>query len=192
MRQKISKVVFLGLFLLLRLPLEAAASDKSNGEKSEFDSYQHGVQLYADGKPPQALAIFKKIVRKNPKNQYARAAIARVESEIGLKKQPAPDIAASAKLKPGPAEAEIPRYWTERVSEKVDDFLIVNLPRSLNFNHTLGDFITGVGTLQAVQGRVNQLLAERKFALAKNRPFSKEKELRALVRRMPAFLKNFG
>jgi hypothetical protein len=73
-----------------------------------------------------------------------------------------------------------------RVSQAVDDSLVVGLPRFINFNDTCGDAVASAGTLEALNGRVAQLLSERTVALRLGKPFDKETELRSLVRRLPA------
>lgn len=73
-----------------------------------------------------------------------------------------------------------------RVSQAVDDSLALGLPRIINFNDTCGDAAASAGTLEALNGRVAQLLSERTVALRLGKPFDKETELRSLVRRLPA------
>lgn len=73
-----------------------------------------------------------------------------------------------------------------RVSDALDDSLALDLPRFINFNDTCGDAVASAGTLEALNGRVAQLLSERAVALRLGKPFDKETELRSLVRRLPA------
>jgi hypothetical protein len=73
-----------------------------------------------------------------------------------------------------------------RVSDAVDESLALDLPRFINFNDTCGDAVASAGTLEALNGRVAQLLSERTVALRLGKPFEKDAELRSLVRRLPA------
>lgn len=68
-----------------------------------------------------------------------------------------------------------------------DEYLLGTLYGCLRFERTLGELRTRVGSLRACQGRVDQLLAERRLARTLKKPFAKVRELRALVRRMPSF-----
>lgn len=135
--------------------------------------YEIGVGLYAGGRPAAALAEFKASLNLRPNHAATRAAVLRLESETAAIPPPA---AASRPSTDDPT----------RRGEALDRLFLVSIPRWINFDKTVGDALSRVGTVAALNGRVAQLLAERRLALARKRPFPKDKQLRALLRRVPA------
>ncbi|MBI2385353.1 MAG: hypothetical protein HYV14_04985 [Elusimicrobia bacterium] len=129
--------------------------------------YQTGVDSYARGDLPAALAAFREVTRREPGHRSALAAVRRLESELGA--PPARDPS------PPPAAA----------SGRLERFLLRSVPRWFRFERTFGDPLSDVGTLTALNARVVQLMGERRMALARNRSFAKDRELRALLRRAP-------
>jgi hypothetical protein len=133
------------------------------------------MSVYAAGMPDKALDFFREALHRHPKDPIALAAISRVKTELAAAPASAPESA--------PQEAEL--SLIHAASDALDEFVLVDVPRALNFDDTLGDGESRVGTLAALSGRVAQLFQERRFALEHDRPFRKDRELRALVRRMP-------
>jgi len=134
--------------------------------------YQAGLDSYTGGDLAAALASFREVLRLEPNNRSALAAVRRLERE-----------ATAAQSAPRPKSEHVrrrPRAWA------LDHFFLVSLPRWFYFERTLGDGLSDVGTLTALNARVVQLMSERKVSLARNRPFRKERQLRALLRRAPA------
>lgn len=129
--------------------------------------YQAGVDSYARGDLSAALASFREVTRREPGHRSALAAVRRLEAELGA--PPARDPAAAA----------------PSTSGRLERFLLHSLPRWLRFERTFGDPLSDVGTLTARNARVVQLLGERRMALARNRRFAKDRELRELLRRAP-------
>ncbi|OFX11209.1 MAG: hypothetical protein A2516_00065 [Alphaproteobacteria bacterium RIFOXYD12_FULL_60_8] len=115
-------------------------------------------------------------MRLDPKDLSARAAIQRIALEA----------AQSGSTLSSPAQPH--RSALASLEEKTDDFLLRQVPRYFRFERTVGDARANQGTLQAMQGRVAQLMSERRLALAQRSAFAKEQELRALVRRLPLVL----
>lgn len=167
------KSALLSLLLVLAgLPAVQAAAAKPRtvprGEEESAGHYQAGMDEYARGDAEAALISFRKALRLSPKNDSALAAVRRLENE-----------AARRRLAP-------PRERAPAPASRLEDPLLVSFLRWFYFERTLGDRLTDVGTLTALNTRVVQLMGERKFALAKHRPFRKERRLRELLRRAPA------
>ncbi|HEX4047555.1 MAG TPA: tetratricopeptide repeat protein [Elusimicrobiota bacterium] len=134
--------------------------------------YQAGVTQYAYGRFPQALASFQEALRRDPNDRAARIALTRVRAEIRMTaKERRPSAAPAPAARPSPA------------LESGDSPLPV-FARCLFFERTLGDERDREGRLQAVRGRIAQLLSERRLARARGRAFSKDAELHALSRRL--------
>lgn len=137
---------------------EADASDRL---------YQKGLDQYSRGDRAGALETFRAVERSDPADRFARAAVRRLESELA----------------PRPPAVR-PASYAEDLS-RLDRFLLVELPRWYHFDRSVGNSLSAVGTLAALNARVRQLMGERKVALAKMRRFRKERELRELLRRAP-------
>jgi hypothetical protein len=135
------------------------------------DLYQAGMDDYARGDLDAALASFRAALVQEPENRPATAAAHRMEFEIAARDAAHDADDRAARLSPPSA---------------FDRFCLVTVPRWFYFERTIGDGLANVGTMHALNARVAQLLAERKIAFARKRPFKKELQLRALVRRMPA------
>jgi len=133
--------------------------------------YQAGMQFYVAGSKDQALSSFRQALRLSPQDPSARAAVNRLEVELMSPPPTRPEQARPDELGEDPVEV---------FAAQVVDFV--------RFEETLGDARSKTGTLEAMQGRVAQLLAERKRAKSKGLAFAKERELRAMVRRLPAVL----
>lgn len=143
-----------------------------NGDSRESGRlYQTGLDSYARGDLRAAREAFRKGLRLEPNNHAALAAVLRLEWEIAA--QPPP-------VRPAPEESA-----RRPVSARLDHFLLVSVPRWFYFERTIGDGLRDVGTLNALNARVAQLLGERDLALARNRPFRKDRQLRELLRRAP-------
>lgn len=126
---------------------------------------------YAAGDRDAALVFFRRALRESPGNRSALTAVRRLESETA---------APPAAVRP-PVESASPPSSAGRV----EAFLLGTLPRWFNFERTVGNGLSDVGTLNALNARVVQLLGERRFALAQNRAFRNERQLRELLRRAP-------
>jgi hypothetical protein len=153
------------------LPL--ASADAAEDSAPPQSRYEKALQLYSDGKLREAQAAFASLARDYPNHEAARTAVVRIQNELD------PD---------GPmAWVHSPSVHEESsLEDAFDNFLLDSIPRCLRFERTLGDARARVGTLQACQGRIDQLLAERRLARKLKRTFRRDKELRALVRRMPS------
>lgn len=169
----------LALALALWGPAAARAADASPpaAEASESDRlYQKGLHQYARGDRASALATFQAGLRRDPANRSLRAAVRRIESEL------AP---------PPAALAPVPRAGARRGSaSRLERLFLVSIPRWFHFERTIGDAVSGVGTLNALNARVGQLLGERRLAFVQNRPFRKDRQLRELLRRAPLAARN--
>lgn len=172
------RIALLSLPLVLAgFPALNAAAEKPQAAPPETESallYQAGVDDYARGDADAALAAFRKALRLAPKNASALAAVRRLESEAARRRLPPPRESA-----PAPAS-------------RLEHLLLVSVPRWFYFERTLGNRLTDVGTLTALNASVVQLLGERKIALANRRPFRKERRLRELMRRAPSATLDHG
>jgi len=146
------------LALLAAFPASGEAAD--NGRL-----YQSGVDHYAAGDSTAALADFREVLRLEPKNAPALAAVRRLEGE-------AADLRVIRSPEPARADA-------------FDRFFLVTLPRWFYFERTLGDGLRDLGAMTALNARVTQLIIEKELALAHNRRFRNDRRLRALLRRVP-------
>jgi hypothetical protein len=172
-----------GVFIVICGLLEAAAwaapGSKSPSRPSPTEEdpfYKVGMSLYAAGDAAKALDCFRIALRERPRDPLVRAAVRRVEAELDAARPP---LIARASAQPS---------WLDEMSEAFDELVLVDIPQVVNFDDTLGDGESAVGTLAALNARVAQLLNEQKFALEHDRPFRKERELRSLVRRLPAVM----
>lgn len=163
------------LALLCASGYGASAPESSSRERSPAAErrYREGVKFYSDGSKSQALACFKEALSLAPRDPAVGSAVRRVEIELAQSIVAAPPPAAGRVR--GPKDGE----------ERFSDHLLEELPRRLRFERTLGDAWSAQGTLEAMQGRVAQLLSERKVARARGQAYAKEHELRAIVRRLP-------
>jgi hypothetical protein len=162
--------------LMLAGSLPAAARAAKAGlsaiERLERDHpYQAGLDHYARGERAAALASFREALRREPDNHSALAAIIRLESELAP--QPTPLLSPEVERVRGSS------------SGRVERFFIVSVPRWFHFERTVGNPLSDLGTLNAFNARIVQLLGEKKFASAHNRRFGNDRELRELLRRLP-------
>jgi hypothetical protein len=145
-----------------------------NGRESLAQArYTVGVDLYARGEFSQALVAFQDAVRLDPRDRSARAAVNRVQMELGRRVQPGAPV-----WRTRPKEAE---------SEGGGPLLEV-LVGLLNFERAVGDPVNDQGAQQAKLGRIAQLLGERRVSRARGLSFAREEELHALSRRLPTLL----
>ena len=148
----------------------ARAASQADESVESARLYQAGMDSYTGDDLDAALASFREALRLDPNNRSALAAVRRLERELAnrpaVARRPAPS------RRPAPAGA-------------VDRFFLISLPRWFYFERTIGDGLRDVGTLTALNARVVQLMGERKMALARNRPFQKDRQLRELLRRAP-------
>jgi tetratricopeptide (TPR) repeat protein len=165
------RFVALAWACLLLVPAASTAAQApraAQAQRSEAERlYQAGVDLYAYGRFPQALAAFQEALRRDPENRATRVAIDRIRQELAM--TPIEKLAAS------PSEGQ--SYAS------VDDGLRLTLIERL-FVWAIADERDRSGRLQAMQGRIAQLLAEKKVTRALRRPFRKDAELHALSRRL--------
>ncbi len=160
-----------GLLLSLGAPAVAQSPppERPAAERAAADaSYQAGVDLYAEGRLSEALVLFESALRRDPGNGAARIAAERVRAELAM--AGAPPHGAPAPRLEGPAPLE--PSFLERLLGFVE------------FERTMGDARDREGQLRAMQGRIAQLLAERKISRNRGRAFAKERELHALSRRL--------
>lgn len=159
--------LLIGVWLWTLLCVPACAASPSEAERQ----YQKGVSAYAQGHHALALSAFRESLRLDPRNLSARAAVQRIALEASQ-----PDSARSTTPSAPGSEGAL------------DDFLLRQVPRYFRFERTVGDARADQGTLDAMQGRVAQLMGERRLALSHRGVFVKDRELRALVRRLPLVL----
>lgn len=150
----------------------ARAAPPADEDSKSTRHYQEGMDYYTGGDLDAALSSFREALRLEPGNRSALAAVRRLESEVANRPAAARRPAAAPARRPAPAGA-------------VDRFFLISLPRWFYFERTIGDGLRDVGTLTALNARVVQLMGERKMALARNRPFQKDRQLRELLRRAP-------
>lgn len=153
--------------LLLLLALSGSGPARAGEPVSDENPYQTGLTRYAHGDRTGALASFREALRRNPADRQSIAAVRRLESELAPRAPPA--LAAKA-------AADMPR---------LERLVLVELPRWYHFGRTIGDCVSAVGTVEAANARVGQLLVERRLARARKRPFRNERALRELLRRVP-------
>ena len=171
--------VFLGLCAHLCVAAMPAPVVKPRPKTAAIENdpfYQTGMSVYAAGMPDKSLDFFSEALRRHPNDPVALSAVSRVKTELAA--APAPEF----------ARPEAEPSFIQAFSDTFDAFVLVDVARALNFDDTLGDGESRVGTLAALSGRVAQLFQEQRFAREHDRPFPKERELRALVRRMPAIV----
>lgn len=170
--RKPGRLLLTGLLVLAGAAASAKARAQRPAKSSRAEAdfyYQNGVDQYASGRYPQALAAFREALRRDPGNRVARIAAERVRGEIAL----TASEKASARRAPG-----------NRGAPPVEDTILQRVARVLAFERTLGDERERAGRLAAMQGRIAELLAERRISRARRRAFSKDAELHALSRRL--------
>jgi hypothetical protein len=164
-------------FCVLACGMAAAAPKSGHAPPSaSIDDdlfYQAGVKQYAAGQRDKALGSFRVALRHHPGNRLMISTIRRVEGEVG--QPPAVEFRREA----------LEASWFDQTSDAFDEFLLVDVSNAMNFDDSLGDAESSVGTLEALNGRVAQLQKEQEFALRHGQAFLKEREMRSLVRRMP-------
>jgi len=167
----IGAALALGLCALLCPPASALERSTSRSQVSPEAErhYQAGMKFYVAGAKDRALASFRQALRLAPRDPSARAAVNRLEVEL------------MSPTRPEPARPE-------ELGEDPVEVFAAQVVGFVMFEETLGEARSKTGTLEAMQGRVAQLLAERKRAKSKGLAFAKERELRAMVRRLPAVL----
>lgn len=131
-----------------------------------------GAELYAEGRPEESLSAYRRALTRDPSNRTARAAVRRIEAELARNR--------AARIKAVRTHALAVTDPTLRWLGQLASFI--------HFDRSLGNLRSRLGTQSAMQGRVTQLLAEKRVARARRKtlPKAKELELRALVRRLPA------
>jgi tetratricopeptide (TPR) repeat protein len=158
--------------MIILISVGAAAKPRSretSDRRAEADAfYQAGTDYYAHGGFPQALSAFQEALRRDPDDRAARLAIDRVRQEIAM--------TASATPPRPSASRSIPQTEDE-------DPLLSSLVRFFAVE-TIGDERDQEGAIEARQGRIAQLLIERKVSRSLRRTFSKDAELHALSRRL--------
>ena len=167
-------VALAGLFLVLAAVAAAGMRPPraSRGRRAESDFfYQAGVDQYARGRFTEALADFKEALRRDPGNDAARIAANRVREERMML------AAEGASRAPPPAVSRA-------LPQEEDGTFLSSVLRLLAFAQTVVDEKEREGRLRAMQGRIAQLLAERKISRALGRSFTKDAELHALSRRL--------
>lgn len=145
----------------------AAASSKRVGRSPRAQAellYQKGLERYAAGRFPEALLAFQEALRRDPESRAARVAAERVRAELAM--------------------AGAAREVVAEAPEPEEEPLFERIVRFVEFEDTLGDEREVVGRVKAIQGRIAQLLAEKRLAKACRRRFSKDRELHALSRRL--------
>jgi len=160
-------VCTLMIFTVLALWPGAARSTSASTPRTKhsISLYQKGAQLYAQGDLRGALAAYRDLLQASPGNRTALLSIARIEMELTNQRQ-------------------APRAAPHPESSGFDDFILNDLAQWVQFDRSLGDAQDKLGTMAARNGELKQLLAERRVAFNEDRKFLKERELRALVRRL--------
>ncbi|MDE2510172.1 MAG: hypothetical protein KGL74_03525 [Elusimicrobia bacterium] len=144
--------------------------DECLAEAEAAALYQSGVQEYARGRLPEALRHFEAASRLNPNDRAARSAVLRLRAE-------------------SPRVVELPgHYDARRASPPRDGGVFAWLEALAHFESTVGDARSGLGSLRARQGRIAQLLIERRVCRERRRAFAKNGELHALSRRLSSGL----
>ncbi|MCX5795375.1 MAG: hypothetical protein NTY77_07780 [Elusimicrobia bacterium] len=133
--------------------------------------YQKGARAYAQGDLDAALAAYREVLKEDPEDPTAELAVGRIEMELAARRAAAARAAAAGDL--------------HRQAADLDSLVLDHLYDWFFFERTLGDAQADLGTLQARSGMVAQFMAERRLALSRAGRFPKERELRALVRRLP-------
>jgi hypothetical protein len=168
--------LLIGLCILL-CSIAAAASKKSRSSEmtsiNDDPFYQTGIKLYAAGQRAKALGAFRVALSHHPGDRLALAAVRRVQGELVQ--------ASPFEFAPKALENSL----LDRASDAFDKLMLVDISWVVNFDDSVGNDLSNVGTLQAVNGRVAQLIKEQQFSLEHARPFLKDREMRSLVRRMP-------
>ena len=180
MRESRARTAILFGFCALLCRFTAAAQKRRHAPSAptiEDDRYyKAGISLYAAGQRQQALGSFRIALHHHPRNTLVLTAIRRVEGELGA----APPVEYASEA---PSAS-----WFDAASDSFDEFMLVDVPRAVNFEDSLGDCASDVGTLEALNGRVAQLMKERECALKHGCRFRKDREMRSLIRRMPTIV----
>ncbi len=166
----------LGPLLLVAAGASAATSPRRAGRIHSAEAavfYDAGVDQYAHGRFPQALASFREAVRLDPADRTARIAANRVREELAM--------TATEGREGGPQAP--PANWSLPPMERGGSFLSV-LAGLFSIERTVGDERNREGRLLAMRGRIAQLESEKEIARAYGRKFKKDAELHALSRRL--------
>jgi tetratricopeptide (TPR) repeat protein len=163
--------------LILFLGGAARAQDTARAREAAMPSapetaYEAGVDQYARGRFSEALAAFEGVLRRDPRNRAARIAAERVRAEIAMAATARPNAAA-----PRPPDAP----WLEPEDDGAFFSKVVGLA---HFERTVGEEREREGRLRAMQGRIAQLVVEKRVSRAQGRSFLKDAELHALSRRL--------
>lgn len=154
------------LFLFLAFAGQAGARDSS---RTAQEDYRQGVERYAQGRLTEAFALFSDAQRLDPGNKAYRSAADRVRAEIMT-------AAASAQKRTPAAPRPVER--------EDDDSILSDVLRFAGLSDEFADNADREGRSRAAQGKIAQLLAERRIASARGRQFGKDAELHALSRRL--------
>ena len=162
--------------LIVLIGVDAAAKARSSrpakAPRAEADAfYQAGMDHYAHGRYPQALAAFREALRRDPSDRAARLAVNRVLGETAM--------TASEGLARAPQPAA-----SRAIPRTEEDSVLPGLARFFAVERAVGDEREQEGRRVAMEGRIAQLLVERKVSRSLRRPFSKDAELHALSRRL--------
>jgi TolA-binding protein len=158
-----------GVLILLAAGASAGSSSRpgARGARERADAlYQSGVDLYAAGRFPEALASFRDALRADPSDRDARLAANRVVEEMTM--------TTSAPPKTPPL----------RSPSNDGGGSLSRLERFFAFDWALAEEREREGRLRAMQGRIAQLLAEKHLSRGRRRAFLKDAELHALSRRL--------
>ena len=131
--------------------------------------YQAGVDDYSHGRYSEALVAFQDALTLDPNDRAARAAVDRLRAE---------------RIRPEPAESAAAARRSPPLVAEFDELPLGRFRSLVEFERTLGDARNQQGEVLARQGRIAQLLAERRLSLARHRAFRKNAELHALSRRL--------
>lgn len=133
--------------------------------------YRAGVELRARGRASEALVAFEDAVLLDPGDTTARTALRRLRAEISRR----------AATLPTASGERGPRSRAVAAEDAVSP--AIGLMDLIRFERTVAELRDWRGEQRAMQGRIAQLLAERRVCRAQGRTFTRERELHALCRR---------
>ena len=163
-----NRVLFAGLVMLSAASGAAARRGENSPVVAGDILYQNGMTLYAAGRFPEALAAFQEALRRDPDSRAACVAVSRVRAEMSMSAtERTSAVRTSALGQPPP-----------------DNTIFERLGRVVDFANEVGDERERLGRARALQGRIAQLLAERRIARVRRRRFAKDAELHALSRQL--------